>query len=76
LETSTPARNGDQAKASFRIYPFWAKKISVSNVEIRDAKSTAHVLLDGAEGMRRKLRLVNEAGTWKTDKVQGRDGGD
>lgn len=55
----------------------WAKKISVSNVKIEGAKATAHVLLDGPEGMRKKLavQLVNDAG-WKIDKVQGRDGGD
>ena len=56
----------------------WAKKISVSNVKIEGAKATAHVLLDGPEGMRKKLvvQLVNDAGAWKIDKVQGRDGGD
>ena len=56
----------------------WAKKISVSNVKIEDTKATAHVLLDGAEGMRKKLvvQLANDAGAWKIDKVQGRDGGD
>lgn len=56
----------------------WAKRISVSNVEIKGAKSTAHVLLDGAQGMRRKLivQLVNDGGAWKIDQVQGRDGGD
>ena len=52
----------------------WAKKISVSNVKIEGAKATAHVLLDGPEGMRKKLlvQLANDAG-WKIDKVQGRD---
>lgn len=56
----------------------WAKKISVSNVDIQGAKATAHVLLDGPPDMRRKLalQLVNEAGVWKIDKVQGRDGAD
>lgn len=56
----------------------WAKKISVSNVKIEGTKATAHVLLDGAEGMRRKLvvQLLNDAGAWKIDKVQGRDGGE
>jgi len=56
----------------------WAKKISVSNVKIEGAKAAAHVLLDGPEGMRKKLlvQLVNDAGGWKIDKVQGRDGGD
>jgi hypothetical protein len=53
----------------------WANKISVSNVEIKGAKSTAQVFLDGAQGMKKKLvvHLVNEAGTWKIDKVQGRE---
>lgn len=56
----------------------WAKKISVSNVDIQGAKATAHVLLDASPEMRRKLavQLVNDAGSWKIDKVQGRDGGD
>ena len=56
----------------------WAKKISVSNVDIQGAKATAHVLLDASPEMRRKLavQLVNEAGSWKIDRVQGRDGGD
>ena len=56
----------------------WAKKISVSNVKIEGAKATTHVLLDGPEGMRKKLvvQLINDAGSWKIDKVQGRDGGD
>jgi hypothetical protein len=55
----------------------WAKKIVVSNVKIQGTKATAHVLLDGPEGMRKKLvvQLVNDAGAWKIDKVQGRDGG-
>ena len=54
----------------------WAKKISVSNVKMEGAKAGAHVLLDGPEGMRKKLavQLVNEGGAWKIDKVQGRDG--
>lgn len=56
----------------------WAKKISVSNVNVQGAKASAHVLLDGAPGMRKKLvvQLLNDAGAWKIDKVQGRDGGD
>ena len=56
----------------------WAKKISVSNVKIDGAKASAHMLLDGPDGMRKKLvlHLVNDAGAWKIDKVQGRNGGD
>ena len=55
----------------------WAKKISVSNVKIEGAKATTHVLLDGPDGMRKKLvvQLINDAGSWKIDKVQGRDSG-
>src|SRR3954451_15435660 len=53
----------------------WAKKISVSNVQINDKNATAEVMLKGATAdMNRglKLNLVLEAGTWKVDKVQGR----
>jgi Protein of unknown function (DUF3828) len=55
--------------------PLWAKQISISDVQTHGDKSQAHVLLDGAKGMRKKLfvRLVKQAGTWKVDKVQGRD---
>jgi hypothetical protein len=58
--------------------PLWAKNISISAVQINGDKATANVLLDGAKGMRKKLmvHLVREGGTWKVDKVQGRDGGD
>jgi hypothetical protein len=46
-------------------------------VKINGDKSNAHVLLDGAKGMQKKLIvfLVKDAGAWKVDKVQGRDGG-
>jgi hypothetical protein len=57
----------------------WAKKISVSNVQINDKNASAEVMLKGATtdmNRRLKLNLVLEAGTWKVDKVQGRDGGD
>ena len=58
--------------------PLWAKNIAISGVQTKGDKSSAHVLLDGAKGMRRKLvvHLVREGGTWKVDKVQGREGGD
>ena len=58
--------------------PLWAKNISISAVKINGDKSNAHVVLDGAKGMRQKLivHLVKESGTWKVDKVQGRQGGD
>jgi Protein of unknown function (DUF3828) len=56
----------------------WAKKISVSNVDIQGTKAKAHVLLDASPEMRRKLalELVNEGGAWKIDKVKSRDGVD
>src|SRR2546423_11368603 len=55
--------------------PLWAKNISISNLQTHGDKSSAHVLLNGAKGMQKKLlvHLVKEGGTWKVDKVQGRD---
>jgi hypothetical protein len=54
----------------------WAKKISISNVQINDKNATAEVMLKGAAAdmnRRLKVNLMLEAGTWKVDKVQGRD---
>ena len=58
--------------------PLWAKNISISAVKTQGDKSNAHVLLAGSKGMSKKLvvHLVKEAGTWKVDKVLGREGGD
>ncbi len=58
--------------------PLWAKNIVISAVQTQGDRSNAHVLLEGARGMRKKLivHLVKESGTWKVDKVQGREGGD
>ena len=55
--------------------PLWAKNISISDVRTHGDKSTALVLLNGSKGMRKKLfvQLAKEGGTWKVDKVQGRD---
>lgn len=55
--------------------PLWAKNISISDVKTQGDKSNAHVLLNGSEGMRKKLivYLVKEEGAWKVDKVQGGD---
>jgi len=55
--------------------PLWAKNISISEVKTLGEKSTAHVLLNGSKDMKKKLvvHLVKDAGTWKVDKVQGRD---
>jgi hypothetical protein len=56
--------------------PLWAKNIAISEVETRGDKSSAHVVLNGLKGMRKKLvvQLAKESGTWKVDKVQS--GGD
>jgi hypothetical protein len=55
--------------------PLWASKIQVSAVQVQGDKASAQVVLDGAKGMRKKLlvHLAKESGTWKVDKVQGRD---
>lgn len=56
--------------------PLWAKNISISGVKTNGDKSSAHVVLDGAKGMRKKLNvfLVKDAGAWKVDKVKGSEG--
>jgi hypothetical protein len=56
--------------------PLWAKNIAISGVKTVGDKSTAHVVLNGSKGMRKKLvvHLVREAGTWKVDKVQSGGG--
>ena len=56
--------------------PLWAKNIAISKVRTCGDKSTAHVLLNGSKGMRKRLivQLVEEAGAWKVDKVES--GGD
>ena len=53
--------------------PLWAKNIEISKVETRGDISSAHVLLNGAKGMRKKLvvHLIRDGGTWKVDKVKG-----
>jgi len=58
--------------------PLWAKNISISAVQTNGDKCIAHVLLNGAKGMRKKLivHLAREGGSWKVDRVEGRDGGD
>jgi hypothetical protein len=55
--------------------PLWAKNISISAVKTQGEKSSAHVLLNGSQGMKKNLvvQLLQENGTWKVDKVQGRD---
>jgi hypothetical protein len=53
----------------------WAKNILISDVKTTGDKSSAHVLLNGSQGMRKNLvvHLVKESGSWKVDKVQGSD---
>ena len=55
--------------------PQWARNISISDVQNHGDKSTALVHLNGSKGMRKTLfvHLAKEGGTWKVDKVQGRD---
>jgi len=55
--------------------PQWAKNISISPVQTHGDRSTALVHLNGSKGMRKTLfvHLAKEGGTWKVDKVQGRD---
>ena len=67
--------NGDYFTDAQDFDPLWAKNISISAVERNGDSSKAHVLLKGSQGMQKKLivHLVAEDGTWKVDKVQGRD---
>jgi hypothetical protein len=53
----------------------WAKNITVSNLKVSGNNATAEVLLAGKGDMRRRLKvwLVSDGGSWKIDKVQGRE---
>jgi Protein of unknown function (DUF3828) len=53
----------------------WAKNITVSNLKVSGNNATAEVLLAGKGDMRRQLKvwLVNDGGSWRIDRVQGRD---
>jgi hypothetical protein len=53
----------------------WSKNISVANISIQGEKATAAVELRGPEMGRHSLRvwLVREGGSWKVDKVEGRN---
>jgi hypothetical protein len=70
--------NGDYFTDAQDFDPLWAKNISISGVQYYGDRSNAHVLLNGSKGMRKKLivHLAKEDGTWKVEKVQGREGGD
>ena len=75
MEKGPDGLDGDYFTDAQDFDPLWAKQIEISGVKIQDDKSSAQVLLNGAKNMRKKLvvHLVREAGTWKVDKVQGRD---
>jgi hypothetical protein len=75
MEKSPDGLDGDYFVDAQDFDPLWAKRISISDVQTRGDKSKARVLLDGAKGMQKKLlvHLVQDGGTWKVDKVQGRD---
>jgi hypothetical protein len=78
MKTGPDGLDGDYFVDAQDFDPLWAKNISITGVQTRGSQSTAHVLLDGAKGMRSKLlvHLVKEGGGWKVDKVEGRHGGD
>src|SRR3954471_6892326 len=75
MKTGPDGLDGDYFVDAQDFDPLWAKNISISNLQSHGDKSSAHVLLNGAKGMQKKLlvHLVKEGGTWKVDKVQGRD---
>jgi hypothetical protein len=75
MEKSPDGLDGDYFVDAQDFDPLWAKRISISDVQTRGDKSKARVLLDGSKGMQKKLlvHLVKDGGTWKVDKVQGRD---
>jgi hypothetical protein len=75
IEKGPNGLDGDYFVDAQDFDPLWAKNISISDVKIQGDKSTAHVLLNGGKGMRKKLfvRLAMESGSWKVDKVEGRD---
>lgn len=78
MKTGPDGLDGDYFTDAQDFDPLWAKNISISDVKTQGDKSNAHVLLNGSKGMQKKLivHLVKEGGTWKVDKVQGREGGD
>ena len=75
MEKGPDGLDGDYFVDAQDFDPLWAKRISISDVQTRGDKSKANVLLDGSKGMQKKLlvHLVKDGGTWKVDKVQGRD---
>jgi hypothetical protein len=75
MEKGPNGLDGDYFVDAQDFDPAWAKNISISDVKMQGDKSTALVLLNGGKGMRKKLfvRLALENGSWKVDKVEGRD---
>ena len=75
MEKGPNGLDGDYFVDAQDFDPLWAKKIEISDVKTQGDKCTALVLLNGAKDMRKKLliHLVKESGSWKVDKVQGRD---
>jgi hypothetical protein len=75
MKTGPDGLDGDYFTDAQDFDPLWAKNISISNVQTQRDESNAQVLLKGSKEMQKKLsvHLVREAGTWKVDKVQGRD---
>jgi ABC-type transporter MlaC component len=75
MKTGPDGLDGDYFTDAQDFDPLWAKNISIADVQTHGDKSSAQVLLNGSKGMQKKLavHLVKEAGTWKVDKVQGRD---
>ena len=73
MEKGPDGLDGDYFVDAQDFDPLWAKNIVISDAKTLGDKSSAHVVLNGSKGMRKKLtvHLVKEAGTWKVDKVQG-----
>src|SRR2546423_1323447 len=73
MEKGPDGLDGDYFVDAQDFDPLWAKNIVISDAKTLGDKSSAHVVLNGSKGMRKKLtvHLVKETGTWKVDKVQG-----
>ena len=75
MEKGPNGLDGDYFVDAQDFDPLWAKRIEISAVKVQGDKCTARVVLDGAKEMRKKLlvHLAKETGSWKVDRVQGRD---
>lgn len=76
MEKGPDGLDGDYFVDAQDFDPLWARNIVISGVKTLGDKSSAHVLLNGSKGMRKKLtvHLVKQAGIWKVDKVEGAPG--